>query len=436
MSIRRKISDILTGNFEFPCFSNTNSPAINENDDYVLIRKIYPQRSQRGLHQQQTNVSVSRPCRINPNLHAQKMAKESKLIEYIQGEIDIICFSPTFKEISYTSFGSSAEGLMPIVADDGDEGNVITKNINQNYSNLKTSTHYRNNMTNDSNKYSGPEHQHLAQQSQDHYSAVINHLKPTRLAPKLPSTPEIPVYNESPNAHHTQSHDDAMSVSQVIRRNHTSNLSNHRQSSVNHDQHIYLDCSHIPSCTTCAAIQNHVRYANNFSTKDCSPCECCNSHRTIVNIASTAKCLFHQNTPINQNISPLHINQMQYLKPCDVDIYRERPLCLNVETTNGYAMRRRRTTAISGFSDASRLSSPNINSLKSQVLKTWSHQDDRDYQTPLVCILDSNDLKSLERPSSDSAGLSIEEAERIKRRIKLQKLIRSVNAGIDQDSIE
>ena len=118
MSIVSKIADYIRGEYEITCFvdpelASSMQKETTRNERNAATKRAGVQRYH-GNYAKESNIHASKYGQS----HAKKPGYRNKLVEYIKGETDIVCFAPTQEDISLEAFRTSMNGSVQNISDD------------------------------------------------------------------------------------------------------------------------------------------------------------------------------------------------------------------------------------------------------------------------------------------------------------------------------
>jgi hypothetical protein len=372
MSFVSRIADLVRGEFEITCFTD---PELESSFHRERVEQEATERGTRdangrslGPSMQHSKTNGSRLGHIKPNSYAQKPPTKNKLVEYIKGETDILCFAPTPEDYSSTSARNSVDGLVPNTTDDEDD-DLIYVDIGYNS---------------------------RSKQSERH---PANFMNATKLPSRNDSLPEnhssirASSWNDSPTHHHMK---------------------------------------HLPTLTRYAS--SHRQMPKDFSSASKESESYSPKVMNGTNVSSRMiPSSYNHPTGINpRNYTPKHASPYSERRlECDLN---QLSLGTKRQGIGLITERPSPTNVITGFS-----SSNAPTQVDRSGIDFLNALYDRDNGNFIGNLLDTDDTELFideKRDMSDryfnfeSAGFSREEAMTIKRRIKLQKLVRSMYSGL------
>jgi hypothetical protein len=185
MSFLSKIADLARGEFEITCFTHPDlgSSFPKERTAHGArdrdARDANANGMSLGASMQQSKTNGSRLGQITANSYAQKPSTKNKLVEYVKGETDILCFAPTPEDLSSASMRASVDGLVLNTTDDEDD-DLIYVDIGYNSRSKQSERHPANFMNGtkiSTSKDSSPDsHLNSSKASPRNYSPTDHHL--------------------------------------------------------------------------------------------------------------------------------------------------------------------------------------------------------------------------------------------------------------------
>lgn len=366
MSFVSKLADYLRGEFEITCFSD---PELESS--FQRERECYRERlAQRDNFVQEEDMFRSKNGQeIKPKAIPPKSMKKNKLVEYIKGETDILCFAPIPEDFSSASRGHWGGDLGLSKSDDEDDDLI--------HIDIRDKSHSEK-----LERFSGDVMKGLTA-STGSYSSCDYH---TNI--KASSSKQIPTNNS---------------------------------------------LNHIPLSTEFNASFRSIRKDSSTTSKE--------STRYPTNVIQVTKSSSRIDLLPSDHHTikayPRHYNRTDY-QPYGEERTGKALDKLSLDTISQdiglMAVRPSPTNVITGFSNYSAATQEDRSEI--EFLKELYNRENRNSTSNLLDLDDAESLMNEKILSSrrnfnfESAGFSKEEASMIKRRIKLQNLVRSVKSGL------
>ena len=122
MSFISKIADYVRGEYEITCFTDPEleSSLRNQRARNTVTERVGVHKSH-GTFARESNTSAPQLQHNRIKSHAQSPVVRNKLVEYIKGETDILCFTPTPEDVACRN---SVDSLIPNASEDDDDDSI------------------------------------------------------------------------------------------------------------------------------------------------------------------------------------------------------------------------------------------------------------------------------------------------------------------------
>jgi len=369
MTFLSKIADYFRGDYEISCYSYPEIASYYEKVGEAAERGPYVKRSNM---QEQSKSHGIQHGRVQSIRYPQTHTKTNKLLQYMSGEMDILCFAPTPEDYSSASMCTTVEGLVQNATDDEDDDMI--------YVDIGSKSHTKEGFKKSTNATDGSKIYMSKDSSFDNHRATNN----------VASTQKY-----SATDHHHK-----LSLS------HSSSIMNDTQKSTSNGW----------------SPNSYHNGIVKVSPQKYSPIH------HLYDMSSLSKQSFiHNQISLGNNVKKVSFEDNRHV----IEINTDRPSPTNVMAAVA-------STPNSNIHVKTPSAFTHIDAAGSLFLKAFY---DRDNEKLMGNLLDSDeaDLKVVEKQvvreqtfDFESAGFSPEEALMIKRRLKLQSLVRSLNSSLSE----